>query len=112
MRKFQGLSALLEIITGLGLLLDPGLVLMLLLGEPGAGLALVLARLAGIALLSLGLACWPGAPSLRGILVYNVLATLFLAYLGFGLHLGGKFLWPAVALHFGLSLALLKTAAD
>lgn len=82
--------------------------MVLLLGGTPIGQTLLLARLAGIALLALGVACWPGASTWRGMLTYNLLATLFLGYLGFGLRIGGKFLWPAVALHLMLSFALLK----
>jgi hypothetical protein len=53
----------------------------------------------------LGVACWPGPP-LVGMLIYGVLVTLYLAYLGFAGGLAGVLLWPAVALHAILSLFL------
>lgn len=105
------LAALLEFFTGLGLLVDPELLVLMLLGEAPVGQALLLARLAGIALIGLGLACWPpGAASFRGLLAYNLLVTPFLAYLGAGLHISGKCLWPAVFLHVLLTLYLLWSA--
>jgi hypothetical protein len=69
----------------------------LLLGEQLTGLAMPVARVAGIALIALGIACWPGSP-LVGMLTYSSLVTLYLAYLGFA-GLSGILLWPAVVLH-------------
>ena len=63
------------------------------------------ARVAGIALVGLGLACWPGPPRI-GMLTYSVAVTLYLAYLGLTGAATGVLLWPAVALHALLSVAL------
>ena len=63
-----------------------------------------LARGAGIALIALGIACWPGPP-LVGMLTYSALVTLYLAYLGFA-GLSGILLWPAVVLHAILTALL------
>ena len=54
----------------------------------------VVARVAGIALIALGIACWLGPP-LVGMLSYSVLATLYLACLGFVGSLRGGLLWCA-----------------
>jgi len=59
-----------EAATGLALLIVPSLVGQLLLGEPLAGVAIPIARVAGIALTGLGIACWPGPP-LFGMLSYS-----------------------------------------
>jgi hypothetical protein len=40
---------------------------------------------------------------------YNVLITIYLAYLGIATGLAGMLLWPAVALHAVLSIALVRT---
>ena len=56
--------------TGLALLIVPSLVGQLLLGEQLAGVAIPVARVAGIALIALGIACWPGPP-LVGTLTYS-----------------------------------------
>ena len=84
--------------TGLALLIVPSLVGRLLLGEELSGIAIPVARVAGIALIGLGVACWPGA-ALAGMLTYSAAVTLYLAYLGFAGGLTGILLWPAVALH-------------
>jgi hypothetical protein len=94
-----------ETITGLALLIVPSLVGQLLLGEELAGVAIPVARVAGIALIALGIACWPGPP-LVGMLIYSAVVTLYLAYLGSAGGLTGVFLWPAVALHAVLSIFL------
>ncbi len=98
-------AAVAEAATGLALLIVPSLVGRLLLGEELTGLALPVARVAGIALIALGIACWPGPP-LVGMLTYSAVVTLYLAYLGFAVGLTGVFLWPAVALHGVLPILL------
>jgi len=95
--------------TGLILLLSPVLFGRLILGgelsEPGQALG----RLTGIALLGFALASWPhpAAPSVtRAILTYNLLATIYLSYLGIAAKTVGILLWPAVALHVLLTVLL------
>ena len=77
----------------------------LLFGEELAGVAIPVARVTGIALIALGVACWPGPP-LVGTSSYRAMVTLYLAYLGLAGGLTGIFLWPAVALHAILSVFL------
>ena len=98
-------TAIAEAATGLGLLIVPSLVGQLLLGEPFTGVAIPVARVAGIAILALAIACWPGPP-LVGMLIYSAVVTLYLAYLGFAGGLAGVLLWPAVAFHAVLSTLL------
>ena len=98
------LTAVAEIATGLALFIVPSLVGQWLLGEGLTGLAIPVARVAGIALIALGIACWPG-PALVGMLTYSAAVTLYLAWLGFA-GLSGILLWPAVALHLVLSILL------
>ena len=101
MKKVLIFAAVAEAATGLALLIVPSLVGQLLLGEELTGVAIPVARVAGIALIALGIACWPGPP-LVGMLIYSAVVTLYLAYLGFAGGLAGVFLWPAVALHLVL----------
>ena len=63
------------------MLIVPSLVVWLLLGEELTGIAIPLARVAGIALIALGFACWPGPPRV-GMLIYGAGVTLYLACLG------------------------------
>jgi hypothetical protein len=117
--KILAFAAVVEIATGLALLIDPQMVVVLLLGANESGEGMPLGRVAGSALLALGLACWPGRqlaesalPAFRGMLVYNVLIALYLAYLGTAAHLGGLLLWPAVALHAAVALLMAWTWRD
>jgi hypothetical protein len=111
MKWLLGLAAALEAVTGLALLIDPVVVARLLLGGDLTGMGPPLGRVAGIALLSLGLACWqwPGTASpgvFRALLTYNLLVTLYLLWLGIGGEWVGVLLWPAMALHAVLTLLL------
>lgn len=107
MSKALAFAAIGEGVTGLALLVAPSLVGELLLGEHLAGVAVPVARVAGIALIALGIACWPGLP-LVGMLTYSAGATLYLAYLGIAGGLAGVLLWPAVVLHAILSMLLTR----
>jgi hypothetical protein len=99
-------TAIAEEATGLALLIVPALVGQLLLGGELAGLAIPVARMAGIALIGLGVACWPGTP-LTGMLTYSAGATLYLGYVAIAG--GGPLLWPAVVLHATLTVLLIRT---
>ena len=98
-------AAVAEAATGLGLLIVPSLVGQLLLGEQLTGVAISVARVAGMALIGLGIACWPGS-ALVGMLIYSALVTLYLAFLAFAGGSIGLLLWPAVAVHALLSILL------
>jgi hypothetical protein len=84
------------------LLLAPSLVGRVLFGSELAGVAAAVARVTGIALIGLGVACWPGPP-LLGMLIYSTAVTLYLSYCGLAGGLTGSLLWPAVILHAALS---------
>jgi hypothetical protein len=106
MKKALIFAATIEAATGLALLIVPSFVARLLLGEELTTVAVPVARVAGIALIALGIACWPGPP-LAGMLIYGALVALYLAYLGFLGAFTGVLLWPAVALHLILTMLLI-----
>jgi len=107
MKRVLVLAAVAEAVTGLALLVVPSLVGQLLLGTELNGVSIPVARVAGIALIALGVACWPG-PSLVGMLTYSALATLYLLYLGIRCEWVGLLLWPAVVIHAALTLLLAR----
>ena len=106
MNKVLTVAAVLEVATGMALLIVPSLVGRLLFGAEFTGVANPAARVTGIALLALGVGCWPGSTALCGMLTYGTLVTLYLAYLGVIGEWVGPLLWPAVVLHGILTVLL------
>jgi hypothetical protein len=100
-----------EAATGLALFIYPSLTGQLLLGTELTGVAVTVARVAGIALIALGVACWPGTP-LVGMLTYSAAITLYLAYVGLAGSSDGVLLWPAVVLHVILTALLTRALAS
>lgn len=98
-------AAAIEVATGIVLMVAPSAFARVLLGADLSSAGQAVGRIAGFALLSLGLACWPkdgpaaGALASPALLIYNLLITLYLAYVGIARELVGTLLWPAVALH-------------
>ncbi len=103
-------TAVVEGGTGLALMTVPSVVSTILLGATlDPPVALVVARIAGVALISLGVACWltgKDEPSrvarglIAAILFYNVAVAAVLVLAG----LYGIGLWPAVIVHVALAL--------
>jgi hypothetical protein len=105
------LAAVAEFMTGLALLLVPSLVGWLLFDQELAGLAAVAGRVAGIALISLSIACWPGPP-IAGMLLYSAAVAVYLAFIGFEGGSTGAVLWPAVVLHVVITVLLARAAVS
>lgn|SRR6185295_3791165 len=113
-KLFLSVTAVVEAATGLCLLILPAVLLAILLGlDNAAAAAIFVGRLAGAALLAIGVASWMARVDertsaqlglLTGILVYNAAATLLLAYAGAVLKMVGVLLWPAVVLHAILAI--------
>jgi|SRR5262245_27278479 len=105
--------------TGLLLIVSPTVFSGLILGAELSDLGQALGRLSGIALLGTALPAWPapaaaGSPAsaIRALLIYNVLATIYLAYLGLAGQFVGILLWPAVVLHALLGILLGRAWLD
>jgi hypothetical protein len=109
MTKALVFAAMVEILTGLALLLAPSLVGSALLGQELTGLAVVVGRVTGIALVAFGVACWPGPP-LLGMVIYGAGVALYLALVGLSGGMTGPVLWPAVGLHVILTALLAREA--
>ena len=111
MKILLAVAAACEAALGLALLVYPPIVIRLLLGAEIIGVADVVSRFAGVALMSLGVACWPNGPArqaLDGMLTYGTLAALYLAYVGVRGQGVGVLLWPAVVVHAILIILLLR----
>jgi hypothetical protein len=113
MKRFLTLTAIIEAATGLALIAVPAIVVRLLLGAEISGASIPLGRVAGAALLALGVACWLArddrqSRTRRGLVVamlmYNIVATAVLAFAGIGLGLDGVALWPTVVLHAAMAV--------
>ena len=111
MKRVLIFAAVGEAATGVALLIVPSLVGRLLFGEELTGVAIPVARVTGIALIALGVACWPGTP-LIGMLTYSAAVTLYLAYIGLAGGLTGILLWPAVVLHAILTALLTRASTS
>jgi len=109
MKKVLTLAAVVEAATGLALIIVPSLIGRLLFGAEFTGVANPAARVTGIALLALGVGCWPSSTAFCGMLTYSALATLYLLYLAIDGEWLGPLLWPVVALHGILTVLLART---
>jgi len=107
MKKVLVLAAASEVATGLALLIVPSLIGQLLLGTELTGVSIPVARVAGIALIALGIACLPGL-AMVGMLTYSALATAYLVYIAICGEWVGPLLWPAVILHVVLTALLTR----
>lgn len=102
-------SSLVEVGAGLALCCVPQQAMLLLTGtnldQPAAA---VMARMAGAAVIALGIACYWGRSHSQGAMVegllvamtfYNAAAVAIFVWAGLGAGLQGLLLWPAVILH-------------
>ena len=100
-------AAIGETLTGAALLIIPAWIGRLLFGVELTDVAAIAGRVAGIALVALGIACWPGT-QLIGMLTYSAGITLYLAYVGLAGGSTGILLWPVVVLHLILTALLMR----
>jgi hypothetical protein len=112
-QRVLAISCGLEAATGLGLLVAPAVVANLVLGADIAGPATIIGKIAGLALISLAIACWPrvnakGEGAYLAMLIYNALVALMLAEAGATAKATGILLWPVVVTHliFAVLIAL------
>jgi hypothetical protein len=109
MTRLLSFAAVAEALTGVALMAAPALVGRLLIGEDLTGIAIPVARVAGMALVALGVACFPAGEAgrgLSGMSTYSLLVTLYLIYLGLDGEWVGSLLWPAAAIHAALTVLL------
>jgi Na+/proline symporter len=118
-KRLLAVAAIAEAATGIALVVVPLLVGRLLLGAEFSGAAVIAGRVAGLALIALGVACWPHGTAGRaicGMLTYSLLVSLYLLYVAIGGEWTGPLLWPVVVLHALLTVLLahswIKAAKD
>jgi hypothetical protein len=113
MNRLLKLTAIIEAATGLGLIAVPAIVVRLLLGSELIGAGIPLGRVAGAALLALGVACWLAqydaqSCAARGLVsamvLYNLGAVVILGAAGIRSQPVGIALWPAVVLHAAMTI--------
>jgi len=116
--KVLAFSSAVEAVTGLVAAFDPTLLAHLLFGSQVRTLPIPFARIAGIALMALAVACWPGRdahgrlPARHAMLLYNAVVAIYLAYLALSPKLVGQLLWPAIALHAVVTVLLLVAGRE
>jgi len=113
-KLFLVVVAAVEAATGLGLLLLPSVAFALLLGLDSAAVeAIFVGRIAGTALLAIGVASWMARRDrvshslfglLIGILIYNTGVSILLVYSAAVLKMTGVMLWPTVLFHALLAI--------
>jgi riboflavin transporter FmnP len=111
------IKAAVEAATGIALVLAPSLVLSFLLGAPlDAPVGKVVCRIAGAALLTIGIACWFARNDTRSratiglieaTLLYDFAVAVILLVARLDMGLSGIALWPAVAFYLGLAITSL-----
>lgn len=105
------MAAWVEILVGFSFLLVPNVQSQLIYGATPEGLGDIWARFAGLALIGLGISCLPlnlaeTRQGVRGLLVFNIGATIFFAWVAVATTFRGVVLWPVVILHAVIAVAL------
>lgn len=113
--SIQRFSCLVELATGTGLLITPGLAMTLIVGSSLPDGGNQMAQLFGAAIICLGLSCWDYnqssgkyvMPSI-GLTAYNLISGLLLAAFSFSGDARATVALPAALLHIVLGAALFK----
>jgi hypothetical protein len=114
------LAAVLEGFAGLAFILAPGPTAGLLVGVEPDSVALMIGRVAGVALFSLGIACWGASTDVGGaartgtqnaITLYNAGAGLLLVAFAATGEAGGLVVWIGGILHLALAAAFVVARA-
>jgi hypothetical protein len=113
-RRLLTISAIIELGAGLAIATIPSVAASLLFGALlDAPVAQIVGRVAGIAVLSLGAACWlahrdeqsrAATGLIAAMLLYNVAVAALLALSGLTWNLSGPALWPAAFLHLTMAI--------
>ena len=114
MKTLLTVTALIEVGASLALVCCPSATVTLLLGSRlDTPVAVTLGRLAGVALLALGVACWlakydgqsvAARGLVSGMVLYNLGAVVILGLAGIRSDSAGVGLWAAVVLHVAMTV--------
>ena len=114
MKALLTVTAVIETGAGVALVCCPSTAAVLLLGSRlDAPASIALGRVAGVALLSLGVACWLARGDaqsraamgiVKAMVLYNLGVNIILGTAGIWWKLIGIVLWPAVALHIAMAV--------
>lgn len=109
MKSVLAVTAVLEVGAGLALLVLPSMACAQLFGSaPDTPAGVTVARIAGAALVAIGLTCWFArhdvqSRAVRGLVstlvLYNAVVLAVLVHAGLGLGLSSDGLWPAAFVH-------------
>ena len=119
MKRLLVVIAVAETATGLGLIALPSPLASLLLGAAlETADAMIVARVAGFALVALGATCWLArddtqSRAARGLVAamtfYNAGVCALLVYAAVGVGMSGIGLWPVAIAHAGLAVWCLQS---
>ena len=106
------IAAWIEILVGASFILALNAQSQLIFGVTTEGTGAVFARLAGIGLIALGIACLPSnlaatrKVAIRTLLIFNVATTILFAWVAVATTFSGVVLWPVVIMHAVLAIVL------
>ena len=116
MKLLLTVTALLEGITGFGLIIIPSLAVSILLGTSLTdSSAILICRLTGGALIAIAIACWlsrrdaQSSVMVKVMLGYNIFCAILLVYAVLVNRIYGQGLWPVVLLHLAMFIWCLSS---
>jgi len=114
MKSVLAVTAVVEAGAGLALLVLPALAYSQLFGSaPDTPAGMTVTRIAGAALVAIGLACWfvrhePKSRAARGLVgtlvLYNAVVLAVLVHSGLSAGLSSDGLWPAASVHAAMAV--------
>ena len=117
-RMLLAIAAVIETLAGLGLILMPDATMQLLFGGRPDGVGMMMGRVAGVALLALGVACWGArgdsggearVVTVRAITLYNAGAGALLVLFAITGQAAGLGAWSAGLFHLALAAGFLAS---
>ena len=115
-RMLLATAAVVEAVAGLGLILLPDATMQLLFGGRPDSVGMMMGRVAGVALLAIGVACWGAradsggearAGTVWAITLYNAGAGVILVLFAVTGQAAGLGVWSAALLHLALAAGFL-----